>query len=68
MQQKNWRFINTGLALVVLSIAFFFGMMVVAPKSTDPQELMSTVGEVSGVVGAIGVGLVVLGMLGKRFG
>ena len=67
MQRKNWRFINTGLGLVVLAAVFFFGMMTVAPQSTNPHELMSTVGEVSGVVGAIGVVLVVLGMLGKRF-
>jgi hypothetical protein len=64
MRQRNTRFIVTGLGLVVLAAIFFFIMLGMAPKSNDPAELMRTVGEVSGVVGGIGVVMALLGLVG----
>jgi hypothetical protein len=67
MRKKNWRFISVGLVLIVAAGAFFIGMPVMLPRSNDPVELMRTLGEVSGVVCALGLVLIVLGFMGKRF-
>jgi hypothetical protein len=47
------------------AIAFFFYMLTIAPKSTDPVALMQTVGTVSGVVGSLGLCMIVFGLIGK---
>ena len=66
MRKKNMRFVWTGLAMVVLAGLFFLGMMSMAGKSHDPVGMMQTVGQVSGVVGALGLVLAGLGMIGKK--
>ncbi|HEY1630630.1 MAG TPA: hypothetical protein VGF56_04910 [Rhizomicrobium sp.] len=63
---RNTRFIITGLGLVVLAALFFAVMLGMAPKSNDPAAMMATVGEASGVVGAIGLAMAVLGLIGKK--
>ena len=60
------RVVYTGAALLVLAIAFFVGMMVIAPRSTDPVKLMETVGTVSGAVGGLAIVMMVLGLIGKK--
>jgi hypothetical protein len=40
MQRKNWRLINAGFALVTLATAFFFYMLSIGSKSTDPKASM----------------------------
>jgi hypothetical protein len=55
-----------GGIVIVLAIGFFLFMMGLAPQSTDPQALMATVGQVSGVVGAIGLVMIVFGYIGKK--
>jgi predicted permease len=65
MRQMNRRFVVTGAVLIALAIGFFVYMMGMAPRSNDPKALMETVGQVSGVAGAIGVVLIVLGLRGK---
>jgi hypothetical protein len=66
MQGKNWRLINVGIVLVALAAAFFFYMLSIASKSNDPKALMETVGQVSGVVGGIGIVMSVVGLIGKK--
>lgn len=66
MRQVNRRAVATGAVLIVAAIGFFFFMIGMAPKSNDPKALMEIVGEVSGVGGAIGLVLVVLGLKGKK--
>jgi hypothetical protein len=64
MRTKNWRMIIGGLIFAVLALLFFFGMMGMAGRSNDPAGMMQTVGEVSGVVGTIGIALFIAGLLG----
>jgi hypothetical protein len=65
MQRKK-RFIIVGLVLVAFAAAFFFYMLSIASKSTDPKALMEIVGQVSGVVGGIGIVMSVVGLIGKK--
>lgn len=66
MRRKNMRLAYTGIGLLVLALAFFGGMTVVAPRSTDPVKLMETVGTVSGVVGGLAIALIAIGLIGKK--
>jgi hypothetical protein len=68
MRQVNRRFVVTGAVLIAAAIAFFVYMMGMAPRSNDPTALMETVGQVSGVMGAIGIVLIVLGLRGRKPG
>lgn len=64
--QRKQRLIVVGLVLVALAAAFFFYMLSIATKSNDPKALMETVGQVSGVVGGIGIAMSVFGLIGKK--
>jgi hypothetical protein len=66
VRKRNWRLAIVGLVMVLAAAAFFAGMQPLAPRSTDPVELMRTVGQVSGTVGAIGLVVFVLGLIGTR--
>ena len=66
MRQKNLRVGIVGVALLVLAIAFFFFMLLIAPKSNNPAELLRTVGTVSGVVGGLAIAMIVGGVVGKK--
>ncbi|HEX3808566.1 MAG TPA: hypothetical protein VHW02_02605 [Rhizomicrobium sp.] len=67
MRQKNWRLVIVGSVLIVLAIAFFFGMEIgLAPQSSDPKTMMETVGQVSGILIAIGVVMIAFGIIGKK--
>ena len=66
MRQKNWRLVIVGLVLAVLAVGFFLFMMGLAPKSNDPKAMMETVGQVSGVVVAIGLVMAVIGFIGRK--
>lgn len=66
MRQRNMRLVIVGAILVVLAIGFFAYMTSIASSSNDPQELMRTVGMVSGGVGGLAVVLVVLGLIGRK--
>jgi Fungal trichothecene efflux pump (TRI12) len=67
MRRTNWRFVIVGLVLVIAACAFFLGGASFMGRSNDPETMMQTVGAVSGVAGALGVVLAVLGVWGKRF-
>jgi hypothetical protein len=66
MRRTNWRVVIVGFILIAAGAAFFFGMETTAPKSNNPVELMTTVGQVSGVVGAIGLVMIAFGLIGRR--
>ncbi|MBI1211123.1 MAG: hypothetical protein GC190_06640 [Alphaproteobacteria bacterium] len=66
MRQKNWRLVIVGAVMIGLAIGFFLVMMGMAPQSTDPRALMATVGQVSGVVGALGLAAIIFGYVGKK--
>lgn len=66
VRQKNWRVVIVGGIVIVLAIGFFLFMMGLAPQSNDPQALLAVVGQVSGVVGAIGLVMIVFGLIGKK--
>ena len=68
MRQLNRRVAITGAALVAAAIVFFLFFLGIAAKSNDPKALMETVGQVSGVAGAIGIVMIVLGIRGKPAG
>jgi hypothetical protein len=66
MRQPNKRIALTGVVLVAAAIGFFLYFTSIASKSNDPKALMETVGQVSGIAGAIGVVMIVLGLRGKK--
>ena len=66
MRQKNMRLVIVGVVLMVAAPAFFFFFLNMASKSNDPAALMQTVGQVAGVVGAIGLVMLVFGLVGKK--
>lgn len=66
MRKRIWRIVTVGSALVILAVLFFFFMLSMAPKSTDPVALMRTVGTVSGVVVGLGLVMIVIGLIGKK--
>jgi hypothetical protein len=68
MRQKNIRLVIVGVVLVLAAPAFFFFFLNMAPKSNDPAALIQTVGQVAGVVGAIGLVMLVFGLIGKNSG
>jgi hypothetical protein len=68
MRQTNRRVVIAGTAVAVMAIAFFFYMMGIAPRSNDPKSMMETVGQVSGVAGAIGIAMIAFGFMGRKPG
>jgi hypothetical protein len=63
----NKRVVFTGAAMVVLAAAFFVWMLTyLAPKSTNPAEMMKTVGQVAGAVGGIGIVMILFGLFRRR--
>ena len=66
MRQPNKRVAITGAVLVAAAVAFFLFFLTIASNSNDPKALMETVGQVSGVAGAIGIVMIVLGMRGRN--
>ena len=66
MRRKNWRIIITGFVLIVIALGFYFFMLSIASKSTDPVALMQTVGTVAGVAFGISLALIIIGLIGKK--
>jgi uncharacterized protein (TIGR03382 family) len=66
MRRKNWRVASVGLILILAAVAFFVSMQSAAPRSNDPAALMQTVGQVSGGVGALGLVMLGVGLIGRR--
>jgi hypothetical protein len=66
MRKVNRRLVVTGAVLIAAAVGFFVYMLGIAPRSNDAKALMETVGQVSGVAGAIGVVLIALGLRAKK--
>jgi hypothetical protein len=66
MRKRNWRLTIVGVGLLVAAGLFFLAMMGMIPRSNDPAALMSTVGQVSGVVGGISIAMIIVGLIGKK--
>lgn len=66
MRRSNRRIVIVGSALLGLAVLFALFMLSIASRSTDPVELMRTVGTVSGVVGGLAVAMIVAGTIGKK--
>lgn len=66
MRKRNWRLVIAGFIFGVLALGFSMFMTSIASSSTDPVELMKTVGQASGVVGGVGLVMVVVGLVGKK--
>ena len=66
MRQRNWRVIIVGFVLVVLALGFYFFMLSIASKSTDPVALMQTVGTTAGAVIGISLVMIIGGLIGKK--
>jgi hypothetical protein len=66
MRKKNWRVIIVGIGLLAVAGIFFVVMPAMVPRPTDPVALMTTVGQVSGVVGGLSVAMIIVGLIGKK--
>ena len=66
MRQKSLRLVIVGAVLMLAAPACFFYFLSIAQKSNDPTALMQTVGQVSGVVGGIGLVMAIIGLIGKK--
>jgi hypothetical protein len=66
MRHRNWRLVMVGIVMIAGAAAFFVGMQATAPRSTDPVALMEIVGQVSGVVGALGLVMLAFGLVGRK--
>jgi len=66
MRKRNWRLVIAGFIFGILALVFSMFMTSIAASSTDPIELMKTVGQASGVVGGIGLVMIIVGLVGKK--
>ena len=66
MHRKNIRIVIVGIVLIILAVGFFLFMRSIASTSNDPVSLMQTVGTVTGVVTAVGLVMIVAGLIIKR--
>ena len=66
MRRKNFRIIFVGFVLGVIALGFYFFMLSIALKSTDPVTLMQTVGTVTGVGVGISLVMIIIGLIGKK--
>jgi len=66
MRRRNLRVVIVGVVLFVMAVLFFLFMLSIASRSTDPVELMKTVGMVSGVVIGLACTMIIVGLVGKK--
>jgi formate/nitrite transporter FocA (FNT family) len=66
MRRIKWRSIIGGVFFMMLAVGFYFFMLANISMSTDPQEMMRLVGQLSGFVFALGVMLILIGLIGKK--
>ncbi len=66
MRQRNWRLMFTGFLLLALAVGFFFFMLPLAGRSTDPEMFARLIGQVSGVAGGLSLVIIIFGLIGKK--
>lgn len=66
MRRRNWRVVLAGVLLIVMAVVFYNIMRTVAPQSTDPVQMMSMVGSVSGAAIGISAVMILIGLIGKK--
>ncbi len=66
MRQKNLRLVIVGSVRILAAIGFFLFMLSIASQSTNPSELMSTVGSVCGVLIGVACTMLIVGFIGKK--
>jgi hypothetical protein len=66
MRRKNWRIVIVGSVLIIIAVAFYFFMLSIASKSSNPAALMQTVGEVAGAVSGLRLVMIIIGLIGKK--
>lgn len=66
MKSGNLKLARAGYFLIVVAIIFFGAMMLLAPQSTDPVELMRIAGQAAGVAVGVGIALIVSDFLRRR--
>lgn len=65
-RRRNWRLVIVGIVVIAAAAGFFGGMQTMAPSSNDPITLMRTVGQVAGAVGALGLSMLIFGLIGSK--
>lgn len=66
MRQIKWRAIIGGVLFMIFAVAFYFIMLANVGRSTDPQEMMRLVGQISGFVFGLSIVLIIIGLIGKK--
>ena len=54
------------VVLIAMAFGYYFVMLMFAPQSTDPVEMIKVVGQVSGAMIGISLVMIVLGLIGKK--
>jgi Ni,Fe-hydrogenase I cytochrome b subunit len=66
MLSINVRVVVTGAVVVLLAVGFFLGMATLTPKSNNPVAMLWTVGDASGVLSAVGIVMMIYGIVRKK--
>lgn len=69
MKSQGLKLGRLGFFLLAVAVIFFVvAMMVLAPQSNNPPEVMRIAGQTSGVAAGIGIVLIVVDLLRRRKG
>jgi hypothetical protein len=66
MKSGNLKLARAGYFLIAVAVIFLGAMMLLAPQSTDPVELMRIAGQAAGVAGGVGLALIITDYLRRR--
>ncbi len=67
MKKAEIRLARAGYFLLAVAFVFFFvAMILLAPNSNNPVEVMRVAGQASGVAGGVGVALIIADYLRRR--
>lgn len=66
MKSQGLKLARLGYFLVAVAVIFFLAMMLLAPQSTDPVEVMRLAGRASGVAFGVGIVLIIVDYLRQR--
>ena len=66
MRQRNWRSVLTGVLFIFIAVGLYLFLLGIAGQSTDPAEVMRTIGGFSGAMIGVSVALIIAGLIGKK--